>query len=273
MYTYIEILSGSDKGMTFRVRPGLRVGSGNCDIQLKENSVPPLHSQVMLDQEDRFVLVCTNAVYEMKTGSQTVKKILLQKGMVIQIGNAFIGVKSSTELLPGAIDPLLIKKEEQKLDEKLLEEKTETKLLNSKITEIDTPKKILIEELKQLVEKSLETRSLKITPIHFKLFKNPVQLKVESGPNADDEYIVTWGPRDFGPMSLEYPIEYPPFPDILFTLTPNEEGEIIFTTKHPKFCKVMGQSQSSSILKDGSQIIAGNSTIYIKYLNETNLEK
>ncbi len=272
MYTYLEIVSGPNKGMAYRVRPGLRVGSGDYDLQLVDPSVPPLHSQVMLDQEDRFVLVCTNAVYEMRAGGQTFKKVLLQKGMVIQIGNAFLGVKSSVEPLMGALDPLLVRQNEQKVEESLVDEQTKTQTQLSKAFEIETPKKLLLNELENLMSQPELMSDVKLNPPSFKLFKNPLHLKVESGPHADDEYVISWGPRDFGPLSLEFPVDYPPFPGILFTLTPGSEGEILFSTIHPKFCKVNGQDQQTSVLREGSQIIAGNSTIKINYLKETDLE-
>lgn len=268
MFTYLEILSGPHKGMTYRIRPGLRIGSGSCEVQIPDPAMPPIHSQVLLDQEDRFVLVCTNAVYEIKISNSVVKKLLLQKGDVLQIANVFIGIKESKVALIGALDPLMIRQqqeEERKVESPTFED-TAYQTQVSRVHLEETPKSKLLKELTSIIESHKNNYNESYA---LKLFKFPIHLKVEQGPNANDEHIVSWGPRDFGPMALEFPVEYPPFPAILFTLKPTENGEVFFSTQHPQFCKVEGQELHSGLLKEGSRIIAGNSTILFEFLRST----
>lgn len=264
MYTYLEITSGSNKGMVYRLQPNLRLGSSNqCEIPLLDPEAPPIHSMVMLDQKDHLVLVCTNAVYEIIANNRTVKKTVLHDDKVLQIYNVHLRVRVTQKPLIGAVDPFILKQAEPQNTAML----TPNEILEindqSKITVVETPKSRLIKELSAL----LESFSTPFPHPHtFKLFKRPFLLKVETGPQADDEFLVSWGPRDFGPQSLEFQLEFPPFPAILFTLSPSSEGDIVFSTNHPNLASVSGQPTSTSVILNGSKIIAGNSTISIEFL-------
>jgi len=267
MYTYLEITSGSNKGMVYRLQPNLRVGSSNqCEIQLLDTEVPPVHSMVMLDHKDQLILVCTNAVYEIIANDKSVKKTVLYDKKILQISNIHLRVRVTQKPLVGAVDPFIIKNmETQNLtnltNHDILEINDKTKA-----TEIETTKSRLIKEL-QIIMDSFNTPFPH--PHTFKLFKNPLLLKVLTGPQADDEYLISWGPRDFGPQSLEFQLEFPPFPAILFTLSPNAEGEVIFSTNHPSFASLSGQTTPTGAITSGSKIIAGNSTISIEFPNNT----
>lgn len=259
MYTYLEILNGANKGLFYRVRPNLKLGSVNAELLLLDSEVPPLHSQVLLDNKDQLVLVCTNAVYEIKVNDRVMKKTVLYNGVLLQIAKVLIRVKVTTQPLIGALDPLLIRQEEQKNPLPPIEGLPE--IFSHTNIEVETPKNHLIKELRKLTE-GFPTYS---PPASFRLFKSPLVVRVESGPQADDEFHICWGPRDFGPLALEFPIDYPPFPGILFTLTPNEKGEAVFSTKHPEISRVSGSSNSNNVIEEGSKIIAGNSTVIVEF--------
>lgn len=264
MYTYLEITSGSNKGMVYRLQPNLRLGSSaQCEIPLLDPEAPPIHSMVMLDQKDQLVLVCTNAVYEIIANNRTVKKTVLQDDKALQISNVHLRVRITQKPLIGAVDPFILKQAEP-LNTTVLSSNEILEINDlSRVTTIETPKTRLIKELNALLE-SFSTPFPH--PHSFKLFKQPFLLKVETGPQADDEFLVSWGPRDFGPQSLEFQLEFPPFPAILFTLSPNSEGDIVFSTNHPNFASVSGQITSTGAIMNGSKIYAGNSTISVEFL-------
>lgn len=267
MYTYLEITNGTNKGMVYRVQPNLRVGSSSqCEIPLLDPDAPPIHSMIMLDQKDQMVLVCTNAVYEILANNRTVKKTVLQDDKLLQIANVHLRVRVSLQPLIGAVDPFLLKQAEPANNAVLTPNEILEIEEQSKVTVIETPKTRFLKELNAVLS---SFNSPFPHPHTFKLFKQPILLKVESGPQADDEFLVSWGPRDFGPQSLEFQLEFPPFPAILFTLSPNANGEIIFSTNHPNFASVSGQSSPTSVITSGSKIIAGNSTISVEFLNDT----
>ncbi len=264
MYTYLELLSTKEKGLTYRARPSLRVGSsGDCDVQVNDPKIPPIHSQVLLDNKNRMVLVCTNAVYEIIINGRGVKKVVLLNGITIRIGNSFFKVIATDRELMGALDPLMPKPEPDNAARNWFEEDRDV-ATTIKFAQPESPKTILAKELKQLVS---EFKNPPLTPT-FRLFKFPILLRLETGPQADDEYILSWGPRNFGPLALEFPVEFPPFPGILFTLSPSDSGEIIFSTKHPDFARVSGHTDPTCVIRDGDKIEAGNSTILVEFLKD-----
>lgn len=264
MYTYLEIASGSNKGMVYRLQPSLRLGSSSqCEIPILDSDAPPIHSVVMYDHKDQLVLVCTNAVYEILANNKKVKKTVLYQGKLLQISNTHLRIRVSETPLIGAIDPLTLKQSETQNNPPPTTDDVFEIDDKSRVTVFETTKSLLIKELQALVD-SFNTPYPH--PKTFKLFKQPIRLKVESGPQADDEYWISWGPRDFGPQSLEFQLEFPPFPPVLFTLSSNNEGEIIFSTNHPAYASLSGQTSSTSVISDGSKILAGNSTISVEFV-------
>jgi hypothetical protein len=266
MYTYLEITSGSNKGMVYRLQTNMRLGSSSqCEIPLLDPEAPPIHSMIMLDQKDQMVLVCTNAVYEIIANNRAVKKTVLQDDKFLQVSNVHLRVRVTQKPLIGAVDPFILKQVEPKNATVL----TPNEILEindqSRVTVVENPKFQLIKELNALLD-SFSTPFPH--PHSFKLFRRPFLLKVETGPQADDEFLVSWGPRDFGPQSLEFQLEFPPFPAILFTLSPGSAGEIVFSTNHPNFASVSGQVTPTDAITEGSKIIAGNSTISVEFLDD-----
>lgn len=266
MYTYLEITVGTGANQLFRVRPNLRLGSGNCEVQLQDPTLAVLHSQVMLDSEDRLVLVCTNAVYEIVVNGRSVKKVVLEDGLNMKVGSSTIRVIISAKPVPGARDPL-----KPQVDQGITFKGTINDTTNlghrSRATEPESTKKFLLQELNKMLESAKRGENQKSA---IQLFKLPVRLKIERGPQADDEFFLSWGPREFGPLAMEFPIEYPPFPGILFSLTPGDTGDIIFSTKHPDFARVCGHTEQTCVIDDGDRIEAGNSTILVEYLRDAN---
>ncbi len=267
MYTYLEVLSGINKGMTYRVQPNVRVGSSDqCDIPLTDPEAPPLHSMVLLDQRDQLVLVCTNAVYEMRANDRTVKKTVLSDEKIIHIFSIELRVRVTQHPLIGAIDPFSLRQMPAELAPQAAPAENDAINDQSRVTQIETPKSKLLKELNSI----LESFNTPFPSAHaFKLFKQPILLKVESGPQADDEFLISWGPRDFGPQALEFQLEFPPFPAVLFTLTPDADGSVLFSTKHPNFASVSGQESENGVITNGTKIIAGNSTLSVEFVSDT----
>lgn len=264
MYIYFEILSGAEMGQYFRVRPNNRFGSGDCEIKLSDPTLPALHSQILLDNKSRLVLVCTNAVFEISADGKIMKKVILEDGLNLKIANSSLKVHILDKPINDAHDPLRPMANLENNLQNLLNP-TEDLLSRTFKVQRESPNKSLIDGLQTLLESAQNPNS----PASFRLFCRPVVLRIEKGAQAEDEFIVSWGPRDFGPLVLEFPIEFPPFPRVLFTLTPNANGDIVFSTKHSDFARVSGQSDSTCVMKSGDRIIAGNSTILVEFLGDS----
>lgn len=263
MNTYLEIRDGPEAGVFYRLRPNFRIGSGDCELRVSDPQVPALHSQVLLDNRNQMVLVCTNAVFEISANGKSVKKAVLSNGTLIKIGSVTFKVVETDKEVWGSIDPLL-PKEGVRYSQNWFEDDRPRETPVAKFKEPESPKSKLLGELRKT------TAEFKNPPFAtpFKLFRTPFRLLIESGPQADDEFIVSWGPREFGPMSLEFPIEFPPFPGTLFTLSPSDEGEVVFSTKHPDFARVSGHTDVMCVINDQDRIQAGNSTIVIHLLKD-----
>jgi hypothetical protein len=208
----------------------------------------------MYDGNDQMVLVCTNAVYEIFTNGRSSKRVVLEDGQHLRVGATTLQVIVSSKQLLGALDPL---KPQSATDVDL--ERTLQQIKSTKSTRTD-----LVAELNQLAARA--PRHTNAASVRF--FKHPVRISVEQGPQAEDEFVFTWGPRDFGPLALEFPIEFPPFPGILFTISPSETGEMVFSTKHPDFSRVSGQRETTCVMADGDRIEIGNSVLLIEYLKD-----
>lgn len=255
MYTYLEVLQGPEKGRVFKIKPHMRLGSGPYEIQLADPTIPDCHSQFLLDQQDKLVLVCNNAIYEIYYENRVVKKLTLNNDSLFHIGNTQFRV---------FIDAI---------DRPNTSQRDFTKGPHNSVLSgnHDTPikrspelKEQLLQELKALSDKSSAKTSIPL----FRLFKQPLKLKVLSGPQTDDEFFLSWGPREFGPGALEFPLEFPPWPSILFTLAPDPQGEIIYTSKDLKASSVIGKENFPCILNHGDQIIAGTSVVIIEFVKD-----
>lgn len=227
---------------------------------LLDESLPAIHSQALLNRKNQLVLVCTNAVYEIALVDRTAKKATLTDNLIFQVGAIKLRVLLTDR-------PIRTAKETQRPPESTLEPSQvssgmiETNI-QLKLFESALPKNLFIAEIEKLIP-----RAKNVQPsASFRLFQKPLLLTVETGPQADDEFILAWGPRDFGPASLEFPIEFPPFPGILFTLSPNSKGEIVFSTNYPDFSRVSGHKESTCVIPPKSKIEAGSSIIFIDYL-------
>lgn len=254
MYTYLEISSGPQQGKTYRLRPHIRVGSGDCEIRLEDPELPALHSQVMFDSNDQLVLVCTNAVYEIISNGRSSKKVVLENGIHLRVGSTSFQVLVTTKSIGDALDPL----------KPVLNHELTLKKEFTLHQEPNSSRNNLIAELHRLAERAPKRTQAEAV----RLFKHPVKLTVKQGPQADDEFIFSWGPREFGPMALEFPVEFPPFPGILFTLSPSENGDIVFNTKHPDFARVSGQTDTTCVIAMGDHIEVGNSIILVERLED-----
>lgn len=261
MYTYIEIQNGPKKGLIYLVRPNMRLGSVDCEIPISDDQAPPLHSQVLLNDKNQLILVCTNAIFDIKISGRSVKKVILLTGITIQISNISLKIFNTEDLNSSALDPLKPKN--------IINSTIRENFLNTEDTTELSPKELLKKTLFDLKAKN----KIPSHSSNFRLFEKPILLKIVSGPQADDEFIFSWGPRDFGPLSLEFPIDYPPFPSTLFTLSPSESHEIIFSTNHPDFARVIGHNEQRCVISINDRIEAGNSTIILSYLKDFSLNE
>lgn len=253
----------------------MRLGSGNCELKIPDASVPEIHSQFLLDSSDNLVLVCNNIVYDVLVDGQPYKKLALSNNLVFQVGATTLKVKitnkatgAETKVTVG--DGVATKKPtSDKTNNNLPGEATVVAEVMiqapTKVQKVETSKEKFLTQIKFLLDSAKKEAS---STKSFQLFKQPFQLRIVEGPKADDIFIISWGPRDFGPGSAEFPIEFPPYPDILFTLTPNNQGEIFFSTQEPQFAQVNGGQDVYCVIDFGDKIVAGGSTLLVEPLKE-----
>lgn len=94
MKLFIEVASGPDKGKTFKVQEGARIGRSGAEIPLGDEKVSLLHAQVELYPTGDYVLVDLDSSNGIVVNYQKVKKVFLKEGVKFKIGDSIIRVTS-----------------------------------------------------------------------------------------------------------------------------------------------------------------------------------
>lgn len=81
-----------------------------------------------------------------------------------------------------------------------------------------------------------------IAPLH-----PSVVLDFVRGVQAETRWILSYGPRQVGSRSLDFPIFEPGAPSVCFEIMPTPDG-ITFRTNHPDIVKLNGKAVSTEIL-------------------------
>ncbi|MCY4321219.1 MAG: FHA domain-containing protein [Bdellovibrionaceae bacterium] len=110
---------------------------------------------------------------------------------------------------------------------------------------------------------TLSVKKIKDNPLNLKVFSKLVEISFKNGIQKGQIYQLSYGPRFFGRQSVDCPIFDKKSPAKCFTLVP-EDKDIIFITKHPDTVQLNKESIRKAVIKNGDQILIGDSLLEIR---------
>lgn len=238
MSLFFRVLEGPQKDAELPIETGFLLGrkGGPAQIQLNDQKISAHHAQIEGSIEAGLYLVDNKSKNGIRVYGERVPRVLLVPGVKVLIGNSVLEVHS-TEAAPEAATQLAPVPTP-------LPTKTSSK---SPENDLRTWSQI-IEEFSSLIVDQVEE-----TPKPLVALPIAARLAFLAGLQAETEWIVGYGPRRAGALSVDMPILEREAPEICFELIPTPQG-LLFKTGHPDIVLLNDKSQGSVLLKDGDVI-------------------
>lgn len=236
MALYLEVVEGFLKGSTHKIQAGFKLGRTACEILIPDSKISNTHAQIEQDQKGRYILLDLDSSNGLLVNGVKVKRIALLPGVKFQAGKTHFKV----------ID--------------VVEENV-----------VIVPKKSISEEPEKAHWLDLLTKTLPRLGLGNKNPAEPVQvfhpmirLQFLTGLQADQTYVLGYGPRSFGSESLDLELLDTAAPAEAFQLTPDPAG-VRFSTSAPESVQLNNKPISSDLVKAGDRIYLGQTIIQINF--------
>jgi hypothetical protein len=228
MALFLEIASGDLKGTKFPVREGYKLGRASGEIIIPDKKVSGLHAQVKVDSKGQFVLVDQGSSNGLIINGQKVRRLAMLPGVMFQVGRTALRVVQG-------------------------EESTEpTRVIQRSWREI------LVWEARKL---GIDKNSPNPDIVGF---APALRLSFLSGPNAETELLLGWGPRLFGSNTLDIELLEPNIPPVAFMIRPDPAGAMI-QTEHSHLVLLNQMPAQSNILHERDLLKIGSTNIEVHY--------
>lgn len=228
MILLIRGLEGPFKDRYFQLRPGMTIGRKTGDILLEKDSmVSSLHGRILCRDDGQFVLVDAGSQNQFIVNGRQVSEVELIEGASFQVGQSVFMVMTAE---PEELSRLPIEKGWKDVIFDLLEKNSD-----------------------------LETQAKPLKPA----------LKIECliGANAEDSWILGFGPRVFGPLCDDIEILEKHTSDIAFEIDQGEHGPLLVSkTKDLSVNQQKIQEGTQVVLKDGDEIQFGVSLYRVGFI-------
>ena len=219
----IRILSGNLQGQSFRLSAGLRIGRKKADINLQDSKASNLHAIIQEDSDGSFSVIDTKSTNKIIHNGQILEQLKLSPGVQFTIGQSLLEV----------------------FDHDKIQVRSDLSWQ---------------EQVKNYATGFAE--KLQQQPKNIDVFENPLHLRFVSGQQKNIEWRLAYGPRSFGPASVDLPILEFDCPDICFQVSKAKDG-LEFKTRFAEKILLNDQNISQAILKVGDLIRIGNSKIQV----------
>ncbi len=234
MAIFLEVISGSNIGLKFEAKAGLKIGRSLGDVHIDDPRLSALHASIKSSEKGRLFLVDRESSNGIKVNGKRVDKVLLTPGASLQIGSTILIV----------------------LEEAAAEE------LDLNVP-IDPVPELSWQDLIRRELPSLGLRNLKpeTEPV---VFKQVFSLRVIEGYQQDQEFVLPYGPRSFGLACLDFELIDPLAPPLAFQIYPNADGDPVFKTDHAESVHLNGISSPTENLQNGDIIRVGSTLIEVR---------
>lgn len=227
MITFIEILEGSNVGSRYKVEEGATLGRGSATIVIKDPKISGVHAKFTKNEQGRWVLVDLDSANGLYISGRRVKKVSLIPGVIFEIGRTKFRV-------------VLV-----------AEEKAE------EFSRIVTWRSIVAETF---ADSDIPSRSVNLTS-----FTPALQLLFTQGIQADEKYVLGYGPRQAGADCLDIELRDEEAPGSAFELSPGPDGLARITVLAPGRITVNKQGVNAETLREGDTIAFGKTVIKVSY--------
>lgn len=215
------------------------MGRTACEILIPDGKVSNTHAQIEKDQKGRYILMDLDSSNGLLVNGVRVKRIALLPGVMFQAGKTFFKVIDQVEE-----NVVIVPKEKREELE-------------------NTPEK---HHWRDVLTRDLLTLEFQNQPpIETVLaFRPLIKLNFISGIQADQTYVLGYGPRQFGADGLDIELMDPAAPSQAFELSPGIDG-VRFTTSQPEIVLLNNKSVSTDLVKTGDRIYLGQTIIQVSF--------
>lgn len=226
MAIFIEVIAGNDLGMRFKASHGLKIGRSLGDVTINEPKMSGVHAQIRSTENGKLFLIDRESSNGIKIKGVRVQKLHLTPGVTFQIGATVF---------------LVLEAEEER----------------EQIEKVDTF------DWQQTLMSAIPNLKLEdqrpMSPI--RTFTRPITLSIVEGFQANQRYVLGYGPRNVGLACLDIEITDPRSPDLAFSIIATSNGAAEFVTDQTATVLLNGVSTNKEILKNGDIIRVGSTLI------------
>jgi pSer/pThr/pTyr-binding forkhead associated (FHA) protein len=229
MVFFIEVLDGPLQGSRFKIEAGHIIGRNSGDIIIEDPKVSHKHAQFDLDNKGQFVLNDLNSSNGILTGNRRVRKLAMIPGVAFKLG------RTSFQVIQIDDQPA------------------------QNFARILTWKENLAEKL------PIDWVQNKMADGAGKPFSPCLRLEFIQGIQADESFILGYGPRKAGALSLDIELRDPEAPELAFEIIP-DDGFAVIKNHCKNKLTLNNQRLKTETLQDGDLIRFGRSVIKVSYV-------
>lgn len=175
-------------GSRYQAREGLTVGRAKADIVIKDPKISGTHAKIQRDGKQQFILMDLNSSNGLYIGGRRVRKVALFQDVIFEIGRTQFKVLVVSE------------KEAAQMD-------------------------VVVNWKDALHNKFASLEPVEVPPIQT--FLPALKLSATQGVQADQEWVLGWGPRVAGKFSNDICLTEPKLKDFAFKIHSNGSQVII----------------------------------------------
>lgn len=231
MALFIEIIEGSGKGRKCKVTAGLQIGRAKGDFIVNDPKISGLHAQIEEDAKGNLILADAGSSNGIIINQQKVRQIKIMLGVTFQLG------KTHFRIIETELSPII---------SSMLEKETWRAVLRRCLSAEPAPS----QNQQSLVE----------------AFVQPLKLSFIQGIQAEEEWLLGFGPRQAGSSQFDLFLKDSVAPDIAFELRPSPEG-VELINRAPEILKINDQSPTVCLLKNDDMIEIGLTKIKVSFIS------
>lgn len=225
MGVVLEVIEGPGVGTKYEVEAGNTLGGGGCDHVLKDPLISYPSLRIDIDEKGRLQALNISKENSIFLNKKKVHKVVLLHGVNFKVGATLLRVISANE-----------------------------EAQNSKVKPWPI---ILFDNLHSHIFSTSRSE-------HFGAFTPPLQIRVLAGSLAGSEYIIGFGPREFGYNCFDFDLDDPELPERAFSLIPGHNPVLKALSEDKVFLN--GEPVIESAIADGDEVNIGSFRVKISFL-------